>query len=688
MNHYHCYFSGGTGGAGGSGYGNGIGGAGGDGMGPSLNWDIHGDVINHHRQSGIHILHRSVALAAIYDSMESFPQPKCHPATRTRILKGLHEWVLGDTHADFETFRWLHARGNPRCSIVWLYGPAGAGKSAVMQTLCGQLDAAGRLGGSFFFKRGHATRSNANTLFATIAYQLALHVPWLRTPISEIVEHDPSIAVRTLAVQMRKLILEPCCRDGNGETVTILIDGLDECEGLDIQVEILWIIQQSSSQSLTPLRFIIASRPEAHIREMFDSPIYVGHHGSVNLVQSFDDVRKYLRDEFSRIHREHNSMKNVPSPWPMSHVLEKLVEKSSGHFIYASTIIRFIDDKSYRPSERLALVHDPNGSGSNSAPRQSQLIPILCAIIYLSLGAGQIELFGLAEGEARLILRGLHSVLNVTSEDDDPIASHHASFVDFLSNPDRSGDFCVGTLNRQIDLGRAVVQFFTGPFQRTKFRLSRLIDFIVSLPPSGAVTELFPLLRSLNPDFIFDTYWEGDDKPASIASWLKNIPSAPPDVIELWEDYEFMFSIDVIDWSTEGPSVEHIDSPSLELLNILISLQFLDCQLWEIPIKLDTTWTDLRTTLCSLRPKSVGHEHAVPIHQPQTAYPWVARDLALQLIRKMVKNHGDTDGGVNPSASRAAVVRYNTYSHTGKLEEAYIRSQSVSIIPRDNLLTI
>ncbi|KAF7372899.1 NACHT domain-containing protein [Mycena sanguinolenta] len=572
------YFVGGTGGTGGPGYGNGVGGAGGNGMGASLSCDFHGDVVvnnaYHHGERGIHILHRSVTLAAIYDSMESFPQPKCHPETRTRMLTGLRGWAMGDMDTQFETFHWLYGRGDPGCSIVWLYGPAGAGKSAIMQTLCGYLDTAGRLGGSFFFKRGHATRGNAKTLFATIAYQLALRVPWLRTPISEIVEHDPSIPVRTLEIQMRKLILEPCCGHENGETVTILIDGLDECDGMDTQVEILRIILDSSSQSPIPLRFIIASRHEAHIREMFDSPIYVDHHLSVNLVQSFDDVRKYLRDEFSRIHREHYSMKSVPSPWPMPDVLEKLVEKSSGHFIYASTIIRFVDDKSYRPTERLAVVQDPNGSGSESvfdtldqlymtilrsAPRQSQLIPIIVL-------------------------------------------------------------------------------------------LPNLIHFIVSLPPSGGVAELFPLIGSINPHYIFQRgvypFQKSYDDVVFMGPWLKNIPSAPADVIQLWEDYAFMSSMDTM-CSTPGLSVKHIVSPAPELLRILISMWFLQRRLWELSTKLDLTCTDLRTTLCSLRSKLVGDKHAPPFHRPQMALSWVTRDLALQFIRKMAKNHIDTDGGLS-----------------------------------------
>ncbi|KAJ6553250.1 hypothetical protein B0H19DRAFT_949274 [Mycena capillaripes] len=80
--------------------------------------------IHSHGEVGIQILHRAVALEALYDSAESFPQPKCHPQTGTKLLKNLYQWA---TEPD-STY-----------TIRWLHGPAGAGKSAVMQTLCGKL---------------------------------------------------------------------------------------------------------------------------------------------------------------------------------------------------------------------------------------------------------------------------------------------------------------------------------------------------------------------------------------------------------------------------------------------------------------------------------------------------------------------------------------------------------------------
>ncbi|KAJ7694977.1 hypothetical protein B0H14DRAFT_2650748 [Mycena olivaceomarginata] len=649
--------SGGRGGSGGEGHGTGTGGAGGRGMGPALNFNIsigqftmhnnvHGDeyvgpdsrflsdasgtvtsrpeIRTVKMQSGeIHCTTRvlgrlynrisittaiEASLEAIHDSMDSFPQPKCHPETRTKMLGDLRKWAL-DTHS--------------QTTILWVYGPAGAGKSAIMRTLATQLHEDGRLGGCFFFKRGHTTRGNAKTVITTIAYQLAIRVPWLRTRISQIVENDPSIVGQSIASQV-----------------------------MVFNRRYLRAIRNTSSNHLISPRFIVASRPEPHIREVFNTPLYSGHYRSVNVEQSFEDVHKYLSDEFARIHREHDTMRNIPLPWPSSDILWELARKSSGHFIYASTIIKFIDDQNYRPTHRLAVVQDPNSSGSESAfdvldqlymtilrsaPRQSQLIPILCAIVHFGLGTSEIDrLFGLAEGETQLLLRGLHSVFNVPRDDEDGIFSHHASFVDFLRNPGRSGNFCVGTLNRKISLARSLLQIYA----------ARLIRFIVSLPRSGAVAELFPFIGSINPEYIFDSNPEEHGDLASVTSWLKNSPSAPADVIGLWQDYVFMFSINTMHLRTQSPSVQHTVSPPARNFSAF-----------------------------SLRPKLVGDEHALPIHLPQAAYPWAARDLALQLIHKMVKNHIDSNGGLNPSACRHAVSLYNAKRFLCDLKEAYTRAQ-------------
>ncbi|KAJ6546329.1 hypothetical protein B0H10DRAFT_1327046 [Mycena sp. CBHHK59/15] len=169
--------------------------------------------------------------------------------------------------------------------ILWLQGPAGAGKSAIMKTLSQRLQDAGHLGGAFVFKRG-IPLAGTPTLFATIAYQLALNIPALKTPISQSVEDNPSVVGRSMDVQIRELILEPCRSLVNFQSWIVMIDGLDECEGLHIQQEILHLIGDSLHELASPLRFLIASRPEPHIREVFNGESFHGFYRTFNVEKS------------------------------------------------------------------------------------------------------------------------------------------------------------------------------------------------------------------------------------------------------------------------------------------------------------------------------------------------------------------------------------------------------------------
>ncbi|KAJ7047931.1 hypothetical protein C8F04DRAFT_1060583 [Mycena alexandri] len=409
--------------------------------------------VHRHGETGLHILSRAIAGDAFYDSAERFPQPQCHPETRTRLLDVLWNWACGIEPPD----NWIYedsgvtssseGRHEPSRPILWLHGPAGSGKSAVAQSFCQKLKDEGRLGGTFFFKRGHPSRGNANQLFPTLAYQLALHVPELKEHISRAVENDPAVVYRSLCDQLQQLIIEPC-RDLT-QPVSLVIDGLDEAAGHDIQQEVVRSISRVVSREHLPLRFFVASRPEAHLRETFGERTFAGYHRPLNIKQSFQDVRKYLLDEFDRIHEEHSTtMHTVPYPWPISETIEALVEKSSGYFIYASTVIRFIDDKRFRPVDRLDIVLGIKSSisGSPFALLDHLYHQILCTVpidyrsklieILVAIGANvgltplQIELLlELETGDLRLMLRDLQSVIEFEPMSNKWPVVHHACYI-------------------------------------------------------------------------------------------------------------------------------------------------------------------------------------------------------------------------------------------------------------------
>ncbi|KAJ7681970.1 hypothetical protein DFH06DRAFT_1075569 [Mycena polygramma] len=390
--------------------------------------------------SGMHILHRAVALEALFNSAENFHQPRWYPETRAEMLDDLYNWAIQES-----------AR-----PIRWLHGPVGTGKSAIMQTLCQRLQSASDLGGAFFFKRGHATCSNAKVLFATLAYQLALNTPHLTPLISRGVEADPAVVMSQMDVQLQKLIVEPCQAVPSTHTI-LLIDGLDECDTHGVQVEVLRSIQTAVLQHPNKLRFLIASRSEPHLRQVFEDPTFYAIHDSTNA--SFDDMRAYFLDEFSRIHREHRAtMRGIPGPWPSPHIVEALVDKSAGDPIYAATVIRFIDNQNFHPPERLAAIQSLESDARISSLDQlytqilsevptefrSKLGDIRYGILhyatsplYRAATVLQMEqLLELPQGKVRSILGTLDAVLEVDAADH--ISVRHASFVEFLQDPQRS----------------------------------------------------------------------------------------------------------------------------------------------------------------------------------------------------------------------------------------------------------
>jgi hypothetical protein len=422
-------------------------------------------------------LHQAAAGDAFHDSAERYPQPRCHPKTRKQILDDLKNWA-------FDT--------NSKSTVLWLHGPAGAGKSAIAQSFCQNLEAGHRLGASFFFKRGHPSRGSGTRLFSTVAYQLALakNLSDLQKAILQEVEDNPSILHRSLSLQLQRLIVDPCQQTLPKYPVVIVIDGLDECDGQNIQQEILRSIGNAIHDKHLPLRFLIASRPEPHIRDIFVGPCLKKSHCSRNINQSFADIHKYLVDKFEQICDEHHeTMAAVPRPWPPAEVIKNLVDKSSGYFIYAATVIKFVDDKDFRPTERLQVIMgiaepEPESESPFSPldqlytqilvnvrqalrPRLLGILTVIVAKLNLAIPLIE-ELLQLNPGDVQLTLRGLHSIVKIR---EDNITVHHASFLDFLDNLTRSGMFYVGP-QQHTDLACHFVKAFSYNYDNTLWNSS------------------------------------------------------------------------------------------------------------------------------------------------------------------------------------------------------------------------
>ena len=177
---------------------------------------------------------------------------------------------------------WIRRVDSPASSIFWLYGGAGAGKSALAQSLAEKFQRKGELAASFFFFRADSERNNGNRLIPTLALQLVYSFQGIFSLLEDTVLAKPHLFKKSRESQMLELLIGPLTQlwnkesdDAQEETPSnphprlVVIDGLDECIGQETQCDLLRIIASAIPHLPYPLRFLITSRPESHIVRSF-----------------------------------------------------------------------------------------------------------------------------------------------------------------------------------------------------------------------------------------------------------------------------------------------------------------------------------------------------------------------------------------------------------------------------------
>ena len=153
---------------------------------------------------------------------------------------------------------------------------------------------------------------------------------------------------------------------------------------------------------------------------------------------------------------------DLPSPWPHDGEIEALTEKSSGLFIFAATMVRFIESGHHEPDVRLQLLLSEATSTMHEGRAgidslYSQILQYAFSDVYEPkdfadirhvLGAIVLAFNPLSRRELSIILgtsmslisttlRHLHSVILVPSDESEKICIFHKSFPDFLQDDKR-----------------------------------------------------------------------------------------------------------------------------------------------------------------------------------------------------------------------------------------------------------
>ena len=368
---------------------------------------------------------------AAYDSIEGVGG--CLAGTRQEVIGEILEWIEG--HND-----------QPIC---WLNGAAGSGKSAIARTIAGLCEGANKLGASFFFWRGAGRRSVISHFISTLAYNLACSFPETRPYFEKIQLMDNMIVNRSLERQFQKLIVDPIQSVTRSlQPMVIVVDAIDECNDKRMMVNLIEIIARHDR---LPLRFFFTSRVEEHILDSFTaSPVLAATYRlDLHDFNADVDIHTFFRSQFSTIYEQKRRlMRNVTLPWPSESDLDDLVEKSSGSFAFASTLIKFVNDGRDLPHRRLrAGLKSHSGLDPlytqviQSAPRSPYFTRVFNTIITIKDQLSITDLGCLLQiegGDVVHALEGVQSIIMVPEDDDQPVRLFHTSLRDFLTTKARS----------------------------------------------------------------------------------------------------------------------------------------------------------------------------------------------------------------------------------------------------------
>jgi hypothetical protein len=281
--------------------------------------------------------------SASYSSKD--PRPGCLKDTRLAILQQLSSWTSNDA---------------PGLTTSWLNGMAGTGKSAIANTFAKDSEDKGHLGASFFVDRQQADRRDPHRIVQSLAYQLAEQSSERLRALWSSLCSEPNIMDviddSSLKKQVRALVKKPLDADCSGPLV-ILIDGLDECTPSDGARLLSTMVDCLST---LPIKLFVASRSDTDIIESFGAILPTGiclqdqpaH-------QVAKDVRLYWEDGLDTLCRK----RRLPS-WRSVVSIELLVELTGQLFIYATTILKVIQNTKGNPITKLQELLKVSRSGA------------------------------------------------------------------------------------------------------------------------------------------------------------------------------------------------------------------------------------------------------------------------------------------------------------------------------------
>ena len=379
----------------------------------------------------------------------------CMEGTRKSLLEQIIAWVANGLD---------QTEGR---NIYWIYGLPGIGKTSLAHSICARLHDKEQLAGAFFCQRDEQELRDPRNILPTLIRKLAVLFPPFRSIVAEYLRNKPHITPESMGPTLflgfiRKLPRLP------KQTLVFVIDALDECGSAQSRQGILEALKDATSHA-SWLKVIITSREEVDIRLFFDSPSQLPHlrYDLIADKETTPDLRTFAEHRFNRV----ASSRCLQSPWPERLLLERIISRAGGLFIYIETLALALE-RCYEPTKLMGTTLQGSSSPGlaslyglySSIIRARKVQRIFRRVIGVLLTTGPYrplceetiaELAGVRPDLVKMWVEDLGPMFYRDEGANGGIRVRHLSISDFFVSNDCQADYQVNLRDTNAELGIA-----------------------------------------------------------------------------------------------------------------------------------------------------------------------------------------------------------------------------------------
>lgn len=368
------------------------------------------------------------------------PGEGCLSNTRVALLKDVDTWLKESSNE----------------TMAWVYGYAGSGKSALLNSIAKNLENADIPFTVFTCKRDDAERSDVQRILPTVCYDFTQFYGDYRGAVSNIVDRPAGRSIPTGDVTSQSELLfgkSPSYDVISPANVrrphvhVILIDALDECKDAR-QRSALAHFFRDLANNVRWIKVIISSRREPDIVDALDTGPDV-HRIDINSRdwKANDDIRRFIQAEMKRVKLDH--LPELESP---------LVERASGLFIWCTTLFRYVEKSGDKETVLRSVLASPSSSNKSLThiydlyryvvasavppgyPDDSELMHKILGTVLATAGCQPVSITAMSElinlkekyEWVATITRRLHAILYEDPSMSGAVRVCHPSVLDFL----------------------------------------------------------------------------------------------------------------------------------------------------------------------------------------------------------------------------------------------------------------